>query len=92
MGGAVVRAAQQSADVEIAAAVDRLGSARLGKDAGEISGAGHLGVVVTDEIAAVLRPDTVIIDFSNPQASLGFLRSAAKQRTPIVIATTGFKA
>jgi 4-hydroxy-tetrahydrodipicolinate reductase len=90
MGGAVVRAAQQSADVEIAAAVDRLGSARLGKDAGEISAAGHLGVAVTDKIDALLTPNTVIVDFTNPQASLGFLRSAAKQRTPIVIATTGF--
>jgi 4-hydroxy-tetrahydrodipicolinate reductase len=90
MGGAVVRATQQSADVEIAAAVDRPGSARLGKDAGEISAAGHLGVAVTDKIDALLTPNTVIVDFTNPQASLGFLRSAAKQRTPIVIATTGF--
>jgi 4-hydroxy-tetrahydrodipicolinate reductase len=90
MGSAVVRAAQQSADVRIAAAVDRPGSARLGKDAGEISAADHLGVAVTDKIDALLTPNTVIVDFTNPEASLGFLRSAAKRRTPIVIATTGF--
>ena len=90
MGCAVVRAATQSADVRITAAVDRPSSARLGKDAGEISAAGHLGIVVTDKIDAVLKPNTVIIDFTNPEASIGFLRSAAKTRTPIVIATTGF--
>ncbi|MGH7871913.1 MAG: 4-hydroxy-tetrahydrodipicolinate reductase [Candidatus Binatia bacterium] len=90
MGGAVVRAASQSSDVRLVAAIDRPGSARLGNDAGAISGAGHLGIEVTDQIDAVLTSNTVIVDFTNPEASLGFLRSAAKKRTPIVIATTGF--
>jgi 4-hydroxy-tetrahydrodipicolinate reductase len=90
MGGAVVRAAQQSSDVRITAAVDKSGSARLDKDVGEISGAGHLGIVVTDKLDSALKSNTVIIDFTSPEASLGFLRSAAKKRTPIVIATTGF--
>ena len=44
MGGAVVRAIQQSPDVKLVAAIDKPGSARLGKDAGEMSAAGHLGV------------------------------------------------
>jgi len=90
MGGAVVRAAQQSSDVRIAAAVDKPGSARLGRDAGEVSGAGHLGIAVTDKLDPALKFNTVIIDFTSPDASLGFLRTAAKKRTPIVIATTGF--
>jgi 4-hydroxy-tetrahydrodipicolinate reductase len=92
MGGAVVRALQQSAALKLLAAVDRAGSARLGKDAGEVSGAGHLGIPVTDMLGNALRPNSVIVDFTNPEASLGFLRSAAKKRTPIVVATTGFNA
>ncbi len=92
MGGAVVRALQQSAALKLLAAVDRAGSARLGKDAGEVSGAGHLGIPVTDMLGNALRPNSVIVDFTNPEASLGFLRSAAKKRMPIVIATTGFNA
>lgn len=90
MGGAVVRAAQQSADIRLVAAIDRPGSARLGGDAGVMSGVGQLGVKVTDKIDTVLKPNTVIIDFTNPEASIGYLRSAAKKRAPMVIATTGF--
>jgi 4-hydroxy-tetrahydrodipicolinate reductase len=92
MGGAVVRAVAQSADYRLIGAIDKPGSARLGRDAGEVCGAGHLGLAVTDRIDAVLKPSSVIIDFTLPAASLQFLRSAAKTRTPIVIATTGFDA
>ena len=92
MGGAVVRAIQASDDCRLIAAIDKPGSARVGKDAGEISAAGHLGVSVTDNLDSALKSKSVIIDFSNPAASLEFLRSAAKKRAPIVIATTGFDA
>ena len=90
MGGAVVRAIAQSADYRLVAAIDKRGSARLGKDAGEISAAGNLAVPVTDQLEPALKPDAVIIDFTNPEASLSFLRAAAKKSTPIVIASTGF--
>jgi 4-hydroxy-tetrahydrodipicolinate reductase len=92
MGGAVVRAIQQSADCRLIAAIDKPGSARVGRDAGEISAAGRLGVSVTDSLDAALKTNTVIIDFTHPAASMDFLRSAAKGATPIVIATTGFDA
>jgi 4-hydroxy-tetrahydrodipicolinate reductase len=92
MGGAVVRAIAQTAGVQLAAAIDKSGSARLGKDAGEISGVGHLGVEVSDKIELHLSRKTVIIDFTNPEASVNCLRAAAKKVTPTVIATTGFNA
>ena len=92
MGGAVVRALRQSGDCRLAAAVDRPGSARVGKDAGEIAAAGRLGIAVTDDLDGALGPNSVIIDFTNPEASLGFIRSAARSRAPIVVATTGFDA
>jgi 4-hydroxy-tetrahydrodipicolinate reductase len=92
MGGAVLRAAAQTAGVRLTAAIDRSGSSRLGKDAGDISGAGRLGIEVTDKIQPQLKPNTVIIDFTNPEASLDYLRLAAKKAIPIVIATTGFDA
>jgi len=90
MGGAVVRALRESKNFKLVAAVDRAGSARLGEDAGELTGAGHPGIPVVDRLDDALKPNHVIIDFTNPDASLGFLRSAARTRTPIVIATTGF--
>ena len=92
MGGALVRAIRQSTDIKLVAALDRPGSPRLGKDAGEISAAGHLGIPITDKLDAVLKPNAVIVDFSTPTASLNYLRAAAKKKTPMVIATTGFTA
>ncbi len=92
MGGAVVRALKDFSGVKLIGAIDRPGSARIGKDAGEIAAAGRFGVPVSDRIEAVLKPGAVIIDFTNPAASLGYLGVAAKTRTPIVIATTGFDA
>ena len=90
MGGAVVRAVKQTEGAKLFAAIDKPGSHRVGKDAGEVSGAGSLGVAVHDRIEPYLKPDAVIIDFTNPQASLGYLRAAAKKAVPMVIATTGF--
>ena len=92
MGAAVVRAAKQTPGVELFAAIDRPGSSRLGKDAGEISAAGPLGVRVSDEIEPRLKPNTVIIDFTRPEAALDCLRTASKKAVPIVIGTTGFSA
>ena len=90
MGGAVVRAAAQTPGIRLAAAIDKPGSARLGKDAGETSAAGHLGVTIGDRIEQHLKSSTAIIDCTNPEASLSYLRAAAKKTVPIVIATTGF--
>ena len=90
MGGAVVRAIQQSRNIKLVAAIDKPNSARVGKDAGEVASAGHLGIEVSDGIEPYLTAQSVVIDFTNPEASLGFLRAASKKRAPVVIATTGF--
>jgi 4-hydroxy-tetrahydrodipicolinate reductase len=92
MGGAVVRAIQQTRGVKLIAAIDKSGSARLGKDAGEISAAGRLNVLVSDNLTPHLRSSTVIIDFTNAEASLAYLRNAATKKVPMVIGTTGFSA
>ena len=92
MGGAVIRVVQQSATVELVAAIDRPGSQRTGKDAGELAGIGNIGIPVSNRIDPVLKRDSVIIDFTSPEASLSYLKEAAKHRIPIVIATTGFDA
>jgi 4-hydroxy-tetrahydrodipicolinate reductase len=92
MGGAVVRAIAQSPSFKLTAAIDKQGSARLGKDAGEISAAGHLGVAVSEAIEPHLKSNTVVIDFTNPEASLNTLRAVAKKKAPMVIGTTGFNA
>ena len=90
MGAAVVRALAQAAGMALVAAIDKPHSRRLGKEAGEISAAGNLGIIVSDNIEPYLKPGSVIIDFTRPEASLNYLRAAAKKAVPIVVATTGF--
>ena len=90
MGTAVVRALAQTAGMTLVAAIDKPGGPRVGKDAGELSAAGSLGVTVSDKIEPYLRPGSVIIDFTRPEASLTYLRAAAKNAVPMVVATTGF--
>jgi 4-hydroxy-tetrahydrodipicolinate reductase len=90
MGGAVLRAVAQSRDVKLAAAIDRPGSDRIGKDAGEVAGAGHLGIAISEQAECHLSPRSVVIDFTNPEASLSLLRAASRKRAPVVVATTGF--
>jgi 4-hydroxy-tetrahydrodipicolinate reductase len=90
MGGAVVRAAAQTPGVCVAAAIDKAGGSRVGKDAGEVAGAGPLGIRISDNIGAYLKGRAVIIDFTHPEASLDYLRAATKNATPMVMATTGF--
>lgn len=92
MGTAVVRVGRQTPGVRLTGALDRPGSSRIGKDAGEIAGVGRLGIPVSARIEPYLKPNTVVVDFSNPKASLGFLRVAARKRVPFVIGTTGFSA
>jgi 4-hydroxy-tetrahydrodipicolinate reductase len=92
MGGAVVRMVAQQPDVELIGAIDRSGSPRLGKDAGEVAATRRTGIAVTDRIEPYLTPSAVIIDFTSPAAALSYLRAAAKKATPMVIATTGFDA
>ena len=92
MGGAVVRSIQETPGVRLVAAVDRPGSPRVGRDAGEITGAGILGVKIADRIEPFLESKAAVIDFTNPAASLGYVKAAAEQRSPIVIGTTGFSA
>ena len=92
MGSTVVRVCQQTPGVQLVGAVDRPGSPRIGKDAGEIAGVGRLGILVAPRIEPYLKTSTAVIDFTNPKASLGFLKAAAKKRVPVVIGTTGFNA
>ncbi|NIO07919.1 MAG: 4-hydroxy-tetrahydrodipicolinate reductase [Deltaproteobacteria bacterium] len=90
MGGAIARVIHQTRGVRLVGAVDRPKSPRLGKDAGELTGLGRLGVPVSDKIEPWLKGKPAIIDFTRPAASLGYLRRAAKYKVPIVVGTTGF--
>ncbi len=92
MGGILVRLICDTPGVALAGAVARPGSRRLGQDAGEVAGAGRLGVEVVDRIDVSAAERRVIVDFTTPEATVAHMKAAAKSATPIVIGATGFDA
>jgi 4-hydroxy-tetrahydrodipicolinate reductase len=90
MGLALVRAASESKDISIAAAVASAKSSALGKDAGELAGLGKLGVSITPDLSAALAQADVAIDFSNAAATQINLAACRQARKPLLIGTTGF--
>ncbi len=93
MGRLVVRQVAMQKDMKIVAAIDVAGAPSEGKDIGEISGVGKLGVEVVgaDKLAKVLgrsKPD-VLIDFTIPEASVKNVKAASKAGVSVVVGTTG---
>ncbi len=87
MGRTLVRLVAEADDLELAGAVEAAGHDLLGTDAGEMAGAGRLGVALSDAL-----PETVdcVVDFSLPEGSLERIEACAERAAPIVVGTTGF--
>ena len=92
MGRTLVEACQNGAGLRLGAALDRPGSSALGADAGELAGLGRLGVVVGGDLHSLLRDFDVLVDFTRPEATLGYLDICRKAGKKLVIGTTGFDA
>ena len=90
MGKTLVALVAHSDATTLAGAVEAAGNVALGKDVGELAGAGTLGVRITDDFAAVATPDAVALDFTNATAALEHLRTAVERHSAIVIGSTGF--
>jgi 4-hydroxy-tetrahydrodipicolinate reductase len=91
MGRALLEAVAADADCALCAAIDRPGSPLVGQDAGAAWG-GASGVNVSDQPAAALLDAQVLIDFTRPEATVGYLDACAAAGVPLVIGTTGFDA
>jgi len=86
MGQRLVSLITAADDLELVAALEADGHVALGRDAGELAGAGHVGVAVAASIEA--RPD-VLIDFSSPESSVRRALDCAKVKAALVVGTTG---
>ena len=91
MGSRIV-ALHREAGLRLAAALEAPGHRAVGHDAGEVAGAGVLGVPLTTDAAAAITRDRVLVEFSVPEASLEHLRLVARAGARAVIGTTGFSA
>ena len=89
MGRTLLETVVQAPDMRLSAALERLGSPYLGKDAGELIGT-PCGISVTDDFTAALVGSHVLIDFTRPEGTLAHLAVCRAQGVKMVIGTTGF--
>ncbi len=89
MGKTLIEACQDAENVELAAATERPGSSLLGTDAGELAGLGRLQVQVVESLDDAPAFE-VLIDFTNPAASLAHVDFCRSRGCRMVIGTTGF--
>jgi 4-hydroxy-tetrahydrodipicolinate reductase len=89
MGQAIITAAQDMPDIAITGALGSRASVHLGRDAGELAGSQHLGVVVTNDLRDLLGDADVVIDFSNANATEEHLAACRQAKKPLLLGTTG---
>ncbi|HET6247882.1 MAG TPA: 4-hydroxy-tetrahydrodipicolinate reductase, partial [Tepidisphaeraceae bacterium] len=88
MGTRLIALAHQAGDFQILGAIERPDYPALGKDAGEIAGAGNIGVPITFD----LRPTpAVLIDFTSPSSMRHWLKTCRDRGIAMVIGTTGLQ-
>jgi len=92
MGQANIRAVAATPGLVLHAAFDRPDSAAIGRDAGEMAGAGRLDVLVGENAEAALDGADVLIDFTAPAVSVLLAELAAPRGLVHVIGTTGCSA
>ena len=89
MGAANIAAIAATPGLVLHAAIDRPGSASIGRDAGLAAGLEAQNVLISDDIAAALAGADAIIDFTAPAASVALAQQAAKLGLVHIIGTTG---
>jgi 4-hydroxy-tetrahydrodipicolinate reductase len=88
MGRALIEACAKSEGLQLTGALERPGSSIAGADAGELAGIGRLGVPI---VAGLERLEfDVLVDFTRPEATLGYLAACQQAGRRVVIGTTGF--
>lgn len=87
MGQSVVRLARADG-VRIVGAIEASRSVHIGKDVGDLAGAGHAGVAIGEDTAAGLLGADVVIDFSHADSVPRLVQLAARTNVAIVSGTT----
>lgn len=89
MGQMLIDAVRAAEDCTLSGALDMVGNAAVGKDAGSFSGQ-PTGVLITADLFQGLHSSDVLIDFTRPEGTLEHLRVCREKGVAAVIGTTGF--
>jgi len=90
MGKENISVFSADSDVKIIGAIEVKNSKFMGKDAGTVAGIDNIGINITSNIENLIQDSTVVVDFTNPEATLENIKIVKKYSKAIVIGTTGF--
>ena len=90
MGQMLLKMLINAPGIVVVGGSERRGSAALGQDLGALAGAEPLGISVSDDPSTLFETADVVVDFTNPNATVSHAQMAAKTGCALVIGTTGF--
>lgn len=94
MGSKIIKNILEQDDMQLVAAIEVPNAPSVGRDVGEVIGAGNIGVEITpaNELHQVLnqtKPD-VLVDFTVANAAVETIKTTAECGVNLVVGTTGF--
>jgi len=90
MGKENISVFSEDSEVKIVGAIEKKGSMYCGQDAGSLAGIMPLGINVESDLEKCIESADVLVDFTNPEATLSYLEVAKQYQKAVVIGTTGF--
>jgi len=90
MGSRIAQLVRETEGIDLVAGFERPDHPGVGRDIGEVIGAGRLEKPVAARIQDVLQEVDVVIDFTAATASLEHMAEASSAGKAMVIGTTGF--
>jgi 4-hydroxy-tetrahydrodipicolinate reductase len=91
MGRMLMKAVSETPGCVLSAAIERPGSTFIGQDAGLLAGLPANGVRVSEEALPAFVEAEGVLDFTAPDATIGFAALAAQARIVHVVGTTGLE-
>jgi 4-hydroxy-tetrahydrodipicolinate reductase len=92
MGSKIISLISASEDIKVVGAVEAAQHPIIGRDIGQGLGSGKTGILVCDKLSDCIEQADVVIDFTNHETSINYLKIAKEKNRAIVIGSTGFTA
>lgn len=89
MGKKVISLLLQEEGIKLVGATEIGGHPSIGKDVGDVIGAGKTGILVSGNLEKAASRADVLVDFSHPNATVDAAGYASLKGKPMVIGTTG---
>jgi 4-hydroxy-tetrahydrodipicolinate reductase len=90
MGSRITALSKEYEGLQLTGVFERKGHSEIGKDIGVITGAGELGVLLSEGIEEIIDKVDLIIDFTSIESTKENLKTTSAKGKAMVIGTTGF--